>query len=273
MPYAMINGVADPRCHSTYAIKCIDTAGFPDGRAYNIPVIISGSEQPITLRGSTPFQYASNPGARNTGGGTVPVGAFYRIHSLHRAAGNVPDPANGVTGLCTMNDASAQVGCLVDADPCTIGLGRRRGAALFPSNTPLNPPLAPLKALAIDGVAPFSGGADADLPLEGLITGAAPIYPMSHRVYLNTVYGFANLVGGEAALSTCFADPTIMSLANAASGIVSIPPTASHPAGGPRCIDYPEDHGADVPPANTPGDDNQALGGCGIGLTNVNACP
>jgi hypothetical protein len=271
MPFA---GASDPRCFSVSPTKCVDSTGKPDGRAYNIPVLVPATSVPPVYRATTTYQFALDLDQISQGIKTfTPLAAYFRIHQRHPGVGNVPDPTDGVSGLCQMREASAQIGCLVDSEPCSIGIAERTAAAFFPGVGTIPRPPVPLKALAIDGIPPFAPGPAPDAPLQGLFTGAASRYPMAHRLYLNQTYGFGAVLGGEAALLECFQSNTIMGAANAANGIVSIPATPSHPTGGPKCLDYPEDHSADVPPANTPGEDNQALGGCGTGLANVNVCP
>jgi hypothetical protein len=259
-------GTTDPRCVSTSTNKCFDVIGKPDGRQYNRAIVVAqsqftGTYQKYKQPGS-PFQMAIDANGR------IMNGAFFRIHAETAGANNVPNPSAGTTGLCTQTSDSAQVGCLVDSDPCSVGYAARSAAAFFPGlGGP--PPSAPLKALAIDGVPPFTPGADPNLAIENLLhsPGTVPFYPLSRRLYLNTIYGFGNLDPTEADLYSCFANGTVMSSILPLYGFVPIP-------AGPQCLNYPSNLSTTSTPApNTQGPGNVALGGCGLGLGVRTMCP
>ena len=265
MPFFVNGANQDPRCFSVNTNKCTDTVGSPDGRMYNLAVIVPASDIPTAQRGTTPFQFAfdSNKNVIN--------GAFYRIHSLHPGLHNVPGATNG---LCVENDDTSQIGCLADSDPCSIGFAGREAAAIFPGGG--NPSTAATtKGLSVNGVTPYTPSSinpDPDFAIKALFTGQSPLYPLSRRLYFATMYGFQNLKGGEAALTSCFATNSITNTAIANRHFIPVPATGDF-GGGVKCLDFPEDSTLTASPApNIQGEGNQALPGCNLGLTNVNAC-
>ncbi|HLK93024.1 MAG TPA: hypothetical protein VKZ18_24230 [Polyangia bacterium] len=266
LPYAGTAASPDPRCFSSQTTRCAGTSGRPDGRMYNLVTVVNALQIPPAQRVTTPFGVALDANKR------LLWGSFYRIHAHAPAAGNVPDPSVGATGICQQGDDSAQMGCLVDADPCSVGYTSRAAAASFPGlGAPPVPLGAPLKALAIDGLAPFSPAsvsADPDLPLENLLQppGTAPLYPLARRMYLSTLTGFGNLLGGEKELAQCFGDNAIVGPAMTSHRFVAVP-------GGVQCLDYPEESPTTAtPPDNIQGSGNVAFAGCNLGLAGQNAC-
>jgi hypothetical protein len=105
-------------------------------------------------------------------------------------------------------------------------------------------------------------------PLKNLLqpSGTTPIYPLARRLYLSTIYGFSNLLGGEQELTECFANNAIIGPAITSHGLVAVP-------GGVQCLDHPEKSATTVAPlANTQGKGKVALPGCNLGLAGRNAC-
>jgi hypothetical protein len=253
MPFLFSGGANDPRCYSTHTVKCSDSSGSPDGRAYNLPIVVPTAEVPLNQRGGNPFQWAVNTYLR-------PISsAFFRIHETHHTTAS--------SGLCLETDAVSQIGCLVDSDPCSVGFSAREAAATFPgSSRVVN------KALLVNGVSPFASGADLDANIEAMYTASGAVYPLTRRLYVATFYGFSQLKGGEAALASCFENDTLTSGAMTARHFVKIPAAGSKPAG-VQCLDYDETKATTTqpPPPNTPGSAAEALAGCGF-ASNVDAC-
>jgi hypothetical protein len=139
--------------------------------------------------------------------------SFYRIHSTTAAPNNLPDPAAGQTGICVQAGAADQIGCLADADPCSLGFAGGSAARFFPGlGSPAVPVPAPFKALTIDGIEP-----------------SAPTYPLSLQLYLSQLFGSANLLGVGKALAQC-AQSGVLTATLAADGF-TVPP------GAVRCLD------------------------------------
>ena len=84
------------------------------------------------------------PGLLPPNTGRLITGAFYKIHATVKEASG--------TGVCgTAESADQQIACLAgEADPCTLGLARRKGLGL-----PLPPSLA---AVPVNGVVPDDAG-------------------------------------------------------------------------------------------------------------------
>ena len=94
------------------------------------------------------YQYALDANKR------IMTGSFDRIHMRKPAPNAAPNASLGQTGICQQPDATQQIGCLVDADRCSVGFAGREAAQDFPgTGTPLDPVAEPLKALALDAPA------------------------------------------------------------------------------------------------------------------------
>ncbi|HVY39013.1 MAG TPA: hypothetical protein VHM31_13805 [Polyangia bacterium] len=274
----------DPRCIATNSTKCFGAVGNPDGRAYNLATVVLASQLPTANQatGAT-YQYALDANKR------IMSGSFYRIHMRKPAPNAAPNASLGQTGICQQPDATQQIGCLVDADRCSIGFAGREAAQDFPgTGTPINPVAEPLKALAVDApggalTPPFTPGANPDLALQNLLAapGTTPFYPLARRLYLHTMFGFgdaqlfatnppnADAASGERELVKCFNNASITTVAISDNGYV--PHTTS--GGGIECLDYPEESASTAsPPVNVQGPGNVALPGCGLGGTGHDAC-
>ena len=270
----------DPRCISNNQNHCFDVVGKPDGRQYNLPVVVAqtqftGTYQKYKQAGST-YQFAVDVNGRPMSGG------FYRVHAQTAGVHNVPDATAGTTGICQENDDTSQIGCLTDSDPCSVGYAGREAAKAYPGlGTPAVATSEPLKALAVNGTPPFTpdavaiaatggfstGASNPDLALKNLLapSGTLPLYGLSRRLYFNTIFGFSNLQGGEKELAECFATNSIIGTAISGHGFVAIP-------GGVQCLDYPEQQGTSSPAPNVQGSGNVALGGCASASAGTDAC-
>jgi hypothetical protein len=124
--------------------------------------------------------------------------AYFRIHMVR--PDNSQKQATTTTG-CTATDDTSQIGCLVKASPCSIGYAAREAVdATEPFNN---------VALRIVGVQATQEA------IQNLLTGGAPVYPMSRRLWLNStnnpgdLVGFAvpNLTDAEINLRACMGIP------------------------------------------------------------------
>jgi ABC-type phosphate transport system substrate-binding protein len=273
MPYAGSASSADPRCVTVDpTTRCFDVGTKKiDGRAYNLVTVVARSQIPVAAQGGSTYTYQFAPDAQ-VDVNRLMTSSFYRIHSIDSGANNVPDSTVGQTGYCNENDDTSQIGCLVDSDPCSVGYAGRLAARYFPGNgTPPNTSIADnLKALSVLSVPPFTPSgvsSDPDLALKNLLQplGTTPLYPLSRRLYVATMFGFGNLKGGEKELAACYGNNTIVNAAMA-NRFVAVP-------GGVQCLDYPEEGTSSGSPApNIQGSGNIALPGCALGLTGQNAC-
>lgn len=267
--YMPVTASGDPRCVATNTDKCADVVGGkPDGRRYNLVTMVLSSQvnKAFPAFSTGTFQMsvdASTPVPR------ILNGSFYRIHSVVPAANYAAGVGTetGTTGVCTQGDDTAQIGCLVDSDPCSVGYAGREDAQGFPGTVAANGPTAqPLKALAINGTPPFTPGSNPDLAVKNLLAapGTLPLYPMARRLWFATIYGFQNLQGHELELAECYGTNSIMSSAMTNNGFIPAP-------SGVACVDYPETAGTGTPAANIQGSGSVALGGCG-NASNSDAC-
>ena len=199
------------------------TVNGTDARGWNLPL-----RKPDTIdTPNLPAAFAVDGNNNNI------YRAFFRIHMLTPAAW-------GGTGTCTNDDDTQQIGCLVNSDICSIGYAGREADQVGGNS-----------ALAVKGILPT----DANIKL--LLTNPTADYPLSRRLYFSTIYGFANLAGGEKLLSQCYADNLIVKAAMTANNFVALD------SPGIACLNY------DVTASTTA----TPLNGCGLtGVTDHNAC-
>jgi hypothetical protein len=189
------------------------------------------------------------------------TGAYYRIHTNHTL-----NPVNPRT--CQFPDMTDQIGCLVEASPCSIGYAGRGSVDHSPGVCDKNPNSDPIKinqqnpeTLCIQG--------------DG-VNVAGFTYPLSRKLYLSSVPGFAAVTAQELQLAACetdlaqpaFATPTPAGLMNANISNFGFLPIGSAVNGGePYCEDFNENMlcAASVATAN-----NNA---CGTAPANFNAFP
>jgi hypothetical protein len=214
MPYKVEgDGSHNFQCRARKMLNhCFPLTANDDARCYNKAMV-----SPVDGR---PGNWAVDSLHRSMGG------AFFRIHE-HPAA---PLP-------CTTGDVGAQIACLTNSEPCSLGITSREPAVLS-SN----------QVLSVDGILPT------DQNVTNLLTGTQPVYPIARRLYLTTLVGFNNLLGGEAELAQCFGDSALVRPAMLRENLVPVP-------GGVQCLDYDER----LLPNAVP------LPGCGS-VTNNNAC-
>lgn len=161
------------------------------------------------------------------------TGAFHRIHTTTTLASS--------GSSCQLPDMTDQIGCLVQASPCSVGYASR-------STFVDNPTTAAVKVnLQSPTVLCIQGDPAASPPIAGFT------YPLSRKLYLNSLPGFANVTGEELQLAGCetdlaqpgFATPTPAGLmtANASTdldtfGFIHVAPSVN--AGEPYCEDFNE---------------------------------
>jgi ABC-type phosphate transport system substrate-binding protein len=263
----------DPRCRVTDATtRCFGTVGAVDGRVYNQPLIVLSSEVPAGLRfaGAT-YQFGVDRNNR------ILNGSFYRMHMLGASSYNTRAVDTNYTGICNQTDDTGQIGCLADADDCSMGFAGREASRIYPGAGGI-PPLDSLKALAVDGTAPYSTTSDINANLTDLLTGAGTPYKIARRLYVNagpggaafnTLPGQANPpTSGEAMLAKCFSKDSLVGAAITANGYVAIPSTS----GGVQCLDYDQTKATAQPAVNVVGAGNVALPGCATAGATANGC-
>jgi ABC-type phosphate transport system substrate-binding protein len=194
-----------------HAYDCMSSAGFAsfgapsstDGRVYNTMF-----KKADTLGHPAAILKDSNQ--------NFMTGTYYRIHQNHASTtanacsaftgtGSSTDITNctshpgctwntttvtctGNWPTCTAASDTEEIGCLVNADPCSIGYAGREAV---PSSGALN------QALLVNGISPT------DANVAKLLTGGAK-YPLSRRLFFASLLGFPAVPGGEKQMAMCF---------------------------------------------------------------------
>jgi hypothetical protein len=154
------------------------------------------------------------------------TGAYYRIHTNHTLAPPAGD-AGAPPPTCQLPDMTDQIGCLVSASPCSLGYAGRQALTTN----------ANAAGIKIKGQSPVT------LCVQGHF-----LYPLSRKLYLNSIVGLANVTGQELALVGCetdLAQPTtlgtpagVVTSAVAGAGFIQIGPFVN--GGEPFCEDFNE---------------------------------
>ncbi len=226
-----VTSATDPRCLNTKANKlnaelAATTPNNVDGRVYNLHLWSEDLTSPGT------FVHAKAPRASGQNSPVLPtvqvsmVGAYYRIHQSHTLATVAGSPA-----FCQQGSATDQIGCLVQASPCSIGYAGREGAnvavngvqgAISLKNNGIDPQTQCVRNLIASTFFPAVGGT----------------YPIARRLFLNTMKGFDQVTGDENKAAVCFQNRNITDPIATARGFITLSPTA---AGRPSyCFDFNE---------------------------------
>ncbi len=255
----------DPRCLVTDpTTRCFGTPGAVggiDGRVWNKNTMVLSSELPSAYRfaGAT-YQVGLDRANR------LMDGSFYRQHMRTASTYNTRAVDTNYTGVCAENDDTSQIGCLVDADDCSMGFAGREAARTFPGSG--GAPQDANKALKVDGISPFDSGV-----LTNLVASSGTVYELARRLYLATGpggAGFANLPAGsgEDMLAKCFSKDSLVGTAITAHGYIAIPSGN----GGVQCLNYDDTKSTTSPVVNVQGAGNVALPGCGSASDSGNGC-
>ena len=204
---------APPLTNSLTAVplSCAAGPGVAEGRAYNKHLYNLGAT------GSAIYQL---------NGYTTPLpmtGAYYRIHTTQSL-----NPTTNRT--CQFDDMTNQIGCLVEASPCSIGYA---GRSSFLASTNPN-----TDAIKLNKQNPNAECIQAHF-----------LYPFARKLYLNSIRGFGLTDGEELQLLGCETDraqpslvpPTpagLMTTNIVAVGFLAIPSFVN--AGQPFCEDFNE---------------------------------
>lgn len=170
-----------------------------DGRVYNM--------LPRTFAGV----FTTVPRPVTTGiANTIFFGAFYRLHQTV----NSGEPGTTVP-YCRQTNSTDQLGCLVQASPCSVAFGPR---GIYRSNPQALP-------LALDGLLPT----DANLRALRSSPPPANLYPLAHGAYFNTLTGFQNLTGNDDTLAECFSERDFADIVASYAGLTTISSNTSEP--------------------------------------------
>jgi hypothetical protein len=238
-----------------------------DLRVYNLHVFGSGTAhatQPYTYNGSA--QVPTPPPGEVESILTQPtVAAFYRIHSTRTLKAGAdalcPGAAAPDGGACCAQSADTQqIGCLVEASPCSMGFaGLAAGDAVLTTNI-----ASPVQSLNFaagtnTGTTTTVTNVSPNGPNRCIQAGPLPLiqYPIARNLYVSSTAGFENLTGtankdAQLSLMKCFTGAqaltsgTIQNLISG-NGFVNL-------ANYPCCRDFNE------------------FSSCGVGTANVDAC-
>jgi hypothetical protein len=223
------DGTLDPRCYNTKGNKLageqLPTApNNVDGRVYNLHAWIPA--------GGQSFMHASVP--RATGhallgppalGSAFMVGAYYRLHYRHSNQQN----QGGAPVFCKEGSATEQMGCLVQASPCSIAVAGR------PAGNVMENGVQNAAALKLNGLDP-APQCIRNLIASSFFPAVGAIYPLARRLFLNTVKGFDQVTGDERKLALCYQNRSLIDPFVQARGLITLSPTASErPA---YCADF-----------------------------------
>jgi hypothetical protein len=204
-----------------------------DGRAYNLV-----PRDPDTGN----LLITSNVPDQRWGGGGA-----YRLHQTA--------PISGGTGTCTQTDATRQIGCLVNADPCTIGYAGREALTYAGASTLVKPLKLRTPLVTTTSVAPTVADTLLLLDPSGSANGTCGNgagdnfgmrYPLSRKLWINASKGFGSLstfssisnttnngvTSNENSFMKCVANRAnnITDTAVSTFGFISIPAASSYPS-------------------------------------------
>jgi hypothetical protein len=111
------------------------------------------------------------------------VSALFRLHISQVT--NLGAPAPGIN--CKKFTATDQIGCLVAANPCSIGFAGRESL----DN-------------ALNIAAQIGGIQVTPTNIQHLVTAGTPVYPLARRLWVNSIAGFSTVTGDELSLLNCF---------------------------------------------------------------------
>ncbi len=201
--------------------------GGGDGRVYNLHLyFLDTADGKIKYR-----TIVRNGAAVNI------TSAFYRIHTSRTLTGTG-------TGGCQESTATKQIGCLVQASPCSIGYAGGEAKDTLPIGTAVG-----FKINALD---PSKSG------IRKLINTGTP-YPLSRQLWINSMAGFENVTGQELELAKCFAGA--VTAAPFATGLEHLEDIITQrgfttrgdgadPKRNPGCVDYPQQLATNAAPFN-----------------------
>jgi hypothetical protein len=159
---------------------------------------------------------------------TDATSAYYRIHTttggIHHAADS------GSADLCRSTNNTEMIGCLVQSpnSGCSVGFG---GYAAV--DGPEHAWAEPLALNAID----ISSNHVQNFALQAVgqgLLGDGAIYPLSRKLYLNTLVGFEHVTdSNQLALAACFANISSSSLAT--QGFFQVPTLNGNVGAAPVC--------------------------------------
>jgi hypothetical protein len=244
----------DPRCLNNKANKL--AAELPptppnnvDGRVYNLHLWTETSPG-VFVHAKAP----RDPDQPSPVAAVVQVpmsGAYYRIHQSHTLNPGV---------FCQQPSATRQLGCLVGASPCSVSMA---------AHAALNG--GPAIALKLDGVDPITTCVQNSVRAVPFVLNAT--YPLSRKLYINTVTNFLGLAAPALNTVVNFAHDTagILPPSLGAEMFYQLPPAGpAVPGFNSFCEDFDEGSctgpsgGVDACKGNLPTLPRGRAGTCGV---------
>ena len=123
------------------------------------------------------------------------VSAFFRLHTNQVTNfGSTPKVAQANTGVCKQFTSTDQIGCLVKANPCSIGFAGRE--AVTADNTSMGYRIGLNGNTSVAAALPAS-----QANIESLVTGGTP-YSIARKLWVNAYKGLANVTNTNGATTT-----------------------------------------------------------------------
>jgi len=123
------------------------------------------------------------------------VSGFFRLHTNQVTNfGATPKIAQANTGVCKQFTSTDQIGCLVKANPCSIGFAGRE--AVTADNTSMG------YRIGLNSNTDVTAGLSASQAnIESLVTGGTP-YAIARKLWVNSYKGLANVTNTNGATTT-----------------------------------------------------------------------
>ena len=215
-----------------FPVQGFATNGMTDGRAYNL--FVKDDATGNYLRDGLQVPQAPATFAAGVIAGNSPnqiqrltVGAYFRKHLLSGIATG--------SSACVLNDSTAQIGCLTQADSCGLGYAGREADQAVAGGV--------ITALNVNGIADTAANI-----AQLLNPSPVNLYPLSRKLFFNTLVGFGNLVpsgastSGEFELAKCFGNSAIVNPIMASHGFIPMNDatvTPFNPGGKAICQNMP----------------------------------
>jgi hypothetical protein len=215
-----------PICGTTATSQCVSTkatvahfasrdVSHSDGRAYNLHMYDGTAADGAVGYIKQNIVTATSTLALDF------VGGAGRIHQVETA----------VAGLtkCQLVDATDQIGCLVQADPCSIGYAGN-GSTGWGDNNPSGTVASNNAAIRVNQIAPTA--------TTVRLLGQSGAYPLSRKLYLSSAIGFANVTGDELTLAQYESVASNIAPILATNGFISLGATSPNGTDAPFCEDF-----------------------------------
>ena len=210
--------------------------GIQDMRVYNLAVlnaagkyVLDGYVNPALASAVPPLAASRHPRV---------VTAFFRLHTTQTTnLGGTPTIVADATGsVCKKLTSTDQIGCLVKANPCSVGYGGREAVDKVPSVLlPAN--MAYQLGTAADGSDALAAN---NSNIINVLHPPLPIYPMARKLYVNNWVGVTSTetpaqITAQNALLGCFQDRALTAARINQFNFLAVPAADPFPLTDPVC--------------------------------------